>query len=360
MSPPKKRTTTISDIARLSGVSKRTVSRVINKSPKVNAETREKVQSVIDELGYRPNAQARGLAARRSYLLGMIYDNPDPLYVDEAQRGVLSSCRESGYELVIHPCDRESESLISEAIAFVHGSKVDGVIVLPPISENNDLSGALRKDDVHYVRLASIALDTADRVVVSNERSAVAAMAEYLVELGHRRIGYVAGPEGRKSTRERLEGFSDALEKHGCTPSEEMIAHGAYTFESGIECGRSLLEASSPPTAVFASNDEMAAGVICAARDLGLKVPGDVSVAGFDDSALATRIRPSLTTIRRPVREMARLATTKLIASIEGRQQDARTGIFLEPVLVVRDSTAAMQSARDEEHAPRTRGRNAP
>ena len=204
------------------------------------------------------------------------------------------------------------------------------MIVLPPISEDNDLSGALRKDDVHYVRLASIALDTADRVVVSNERSAVAAMAEYLVELGHRRIGYVAGPEGRKSTRERLEGFSDALEKHGCTPSEDMIAHGAYTFESGIECGRSLLEAPSPPTAIFASNDEMAAGVICAARDLGLNVPGDVSVAGFDDSALATRIRPSLTTIRRPVREMARLATTKLIASIEGHQQDARMGILVK------------------------------
>lgn len=339
MSGLSKQPTTISDIARLSGVSKRTVSRVINNSSKVNKDTREKVQGVIDDLSYRPNAQARGLAARRSYLLGMIYDNPDALYIDEVQRGVLSVCREHGYELVVHPCDR-NDKLTSEAIAFVnHRSKLDGVIVLPPVSEDNDLAGALGKDNVHYVRLASIALDTADHVVVSNERSAVAAMARYLVELGHQRIGYVAGPEGMKSTRERLEGFCDALEKHGCTPYRDMITRGAYTFESGRECGHALLETSTPPTAIFASNDEMAAGVIYAAQELGLKVPEDVSVAGFDDSALATRIMPSLTTIRRPVREMARLATAKLIASIDGREDEARKGIFLDPVLIIRNST---------------------
>lgn len=343
MSHLNKRAVTISDIARLSDVSKRTVSRVINKSPKVNQATREKVQGVIDELGFRPNVQARGLAARRSYFLGMIYDNPDALYIDEVQRGVLSVCREFGYELVVHPCEKNSDTLTAEAIAFVDRSKLDGVIILPPISEDNDLAGALGKDEVHYVRLASIALDTADHVVVANERSAVAAMAAYLVELGHQRIGYVTGPEGRKSTRERLEGFCEALEKHGCTPCDELIARGAYTFESGRECGHALLEMETPPTAIFASNDEMAAGVIYAAQELGRRVPEDVSVAGFDDSALATRIRPTLTTIRRPVREMARLGTKKLIASIDGRESEARMGIFLDPELVIRDSTRPIQ-----------------
>jgi LacI family transcriptional regulator len=269
----------------------------------------------------------------------MIYDNPDALYIDEVLRGVLSVCRESGYELVVHPCDKNSETLTHEALAFVNRSKLDGVIVLPPISEDNDLAGALGKDGVQYVRLAAIALDTADHVVVSNERSAVASMAEYLVSLGHRRIGYIAGPEGRKSTRERLEGFCEALAKHGCTPRADMIVRGAYTFDSGRECGRALLERSDPPTAIFASNDEMAAGVIFVAQDLGLAVPDDVSVAGFDDSALATRIRPPLTTIRRPVTEMARLAATKLIASIAGRDEEARMGMFLDPVLVIRNST---------------------
>jgi len=151
---------------------------------------------------------------------------------------------------------------------------------------------------------------------------------------------------------ERLEGFCDALEKHGCAPSEEMIGRGAYTFESGIACARTLLERPEPPTAIFASNDEMAIGVIYAAQEMGMKVPGDLSVAGFDDSNLATRIRPSLTTIRRPVREMARLATTKLIASIDGREEDARVGIFLDPVLIIRNSTRSIQWWRVENSEP--------
>ncbi len=343
MSDANKPPSTISDIARLSGVSKRTVSRVINNSPKVGKATREKIQRVIQEMSYRPNSQARGLAARCSYLLGLIYDNPDALFIDEVQRGVLSVCRELGYELVVHPCDQKSDTLTSEAIGFVNRSKLDGVIILPPISENNDLAGALGQADVPYVRLASVALDTAEHVVIANERSAVASMAEYLVNLGHRRIGFVTGPEGRKSTRERREGFCEALAKNGCPPSEEMIVRGEYTFESGIGGARALLEQPMPPTAIFASNDEMAAGVIQTAKEMGIDVPGDLSVAGFDDNALATRIRPSLTTIRRPVREMARLAATKLIASIDHREDEARVGVFLDPVLIIRDSTRSIK-----------------
>ncbi|MBZ0089842.1 MAG: LacI family DNA-binding transcriptional regulator [Thermoanaerobaculia bacterium] len=333
---------TISDIARLAGVSNRTVSRVINRSSKVGEATRERIQRVIDDLGYRPNAQARGLAGGRSYLLGLIYDNPDALFIDEAQRGVLNVCRELGYELVIHPCG-ETDGLCSEVVGSVKRSKLDGVIVLPPLSEDHQLAGALAKENVPYVRLAAVALDTADRVVVSNERSAVASMAEYLVNLGHRRIGYITGPQGRRSTRERLEGFCDALATLGSPIGEEMIARGAYSFESGIECARALLSMPEPPTAIFASNDDMAAGVIQTATEMGLGVPRDLSVAGFDDSVLATRIRPALTTIRRPVRAMARLAANKLIAAIEGQQTEARLGVFLDPELVIRDSTRPLE-----------------
>jgi LacI family transcriptional regulator len=334
---------TINDVARLAGVSKRTVSRVINNSPKVGKATRARIQEIIDELNYRPNTQARGLAARRSYLLGMIYDNPDALYINDVQRGVLSVCREFGYELVVHPCDMKADTLTHEAVNFVNRSKLDGVIVLPPISENNDLAGALANAQVNYVRLASIALDSAQHVVISNERSAAASMADYLLELGHRRIGYITGPKGMKSTRERLEGFCDALEKRGCKPARDMLARGAYTFESGMMCTRVLLANPEPPTAIFASNDEMAVGVINAARDMGLSVPGDLSVAGFDDSILASRIIPSLTTIRRPVREMARMATSKLIATIDGRVEDASASVIMLPELVVRDSTRSIR-----------------
>jgi len=273
----------------------------------------------------------------------MIYDNPDALYIDEVQRGILSVCREAGYELVVHPCDGNSDTLAKEAVDVVERSKLDGVIVLPPVSEDNALAGALARAQVPYVRLACMALDTADRVVVSNERSAVAAMAELLVKLGHERIGYIAGPDRRKSTRERLEGFCDALQKHGCAPCEEMIAHGEYSFESGMKCAQMLLTMAERPTAIFASNDEMAAGVIYVAQEMGLRLPEDLSIAGFDDSSLATRIRPSLTTIRRPVREMAQLATKKLIASIDGREAEAKVGVFLDPVLIERDSTRSIR-----------------
>jgi LacI family transcriptional regulator len=333
---------TINDVARLAGVSKRTVSRVLNNSPKVGKATREKVQRIIDELNYHPDVQARGLAARRSYMLGMIYDNPDALYIDAVLRGALSVCRDLGYELVIHPCDMKSPDLTEEAVQVARRSKLEGVLILPPVSENNQLAGALGKAGVNYVRLVSVALDKSEHVVISSERSATAAMAEYLVGLGHCRIGYIAGPEGMKSTRERLEGFCDSLEKHGCKLCEDMVKRGAYTFESGVECTRALLSLPEPPTAIFASNDEMAVGAINAAWSMGLRVPEDLSVAGFDDSILASRIIPRLTTIRRPVREMARLATLKLIAAAEGRLEDARVENVVVPELVERESTRSL------------------
>lgn len=347
MSNPK---ITINDVARLSGVSKRTVSRVLNNSPKVGKATREKIQKVIDDLKFSPNTQARGLAARKSYLLGMIYDNPNALYINDVQRGALSVCRELSYELVVHPCDMSSETLIDEAVRFATRLKLDGVIILPPVSESNELARALRQANVNYVRLAAVGLDSADHVVIANERSAAASMARYLVKLGHRQIGYIAGPKGWRSTRERLEGFCDALEELGCKLAPGLIVSGAYTFESGIECARTLLTRPRPPTAIFASNDEMAIGVINAAREMGLDVPGDLSVTGFDDSILASRIIPSLTTIRRPVREMASLAASKLIASIDGRHDDALVETILDPTLIDRHSTRSILNKVIEAH----------
>jgi len=334
---------TIDDVALLAGVSIRTVSRVINNSPMVKEASRTKILQIVEDLDYQPNSQARGLAARRSYLLGMIYDNPDALYIDNVQRGVLSICRELGYELVVHPCDMHDDALSAEALAFISRSKLDGVIILPPVSENNNLAGTLEKAGVNYVRMASAALDRADNVIVSNDRSAAAAMADHLVELGHRRIGYITGPMDMKSSQERLDGFCDSLDKHGCKPGKDMIAYGTYTFQSGAECAKELLTNTEPPTAIFASNDEMAVGTIKTAREMGLKIPENLSVAGFDDSILASRSYPALTTIRRPVKEMARLAAAKLIAHIDDRKEDAHTMNMVTPFLVPRDSTIAIK-----------------
>src|SRR5687767_2132915 len=161
---------TISDVARLAGVSKKTVSRVINNSPKVGSTTRENVLKVIGNLNYVPSPQARGLAARRSFLIGLVYDNPDPLYIDSIQRGILKVCGPAGYELVVHPCDIRREGFLADILRFISRSHVDGVIILPPVSELNHVSQAVHDAGCSYVRLAAAAVtDESHRIVVSDE-----------------------------------------------------------------------------------------------------------------------------------------------------------------------------------------------
>ena len=331
---------TINDVARLAGVSKRTVSRVLNESPVVAKSSREKVQRIISELGYQPNPQARGLAASRSYLIGLVYDNPDPFFMESVIRGISSVCIEKGYELVIRPSDRTDPNLVDQVINFVSRAQIDGVILPPPISEMDAIAEELEANGVPCVRLAAAQIDEPHRLVISDERSGAKQMTEYLINSGHSRIGYISGPKGLKSTWERREGYLDALRSHDLEVDPDLLIRGAYTFESGVKAGRELLGAPQRPTAIFASNDQMAIGVVNAARELGLTVPADLSVAGFDDHELAAQIIPSLTTIRRPVQLMATLAAQKLIATIDGHHDAASDDCVLNPELVLRDSTA--------------------
>lgn len=335
--------TTINDVARLAGVSKRTVSRVINKSPMVGEKSRAKVTRIIAELGYQPNPQARGLAASRSYLIGMIYDNPDPYFIESVIRGISSVCLEHGYELVVHPCEYTDGELPQNVINFTSRTKIDGVIIPPPLSENDALSTALDEAMVPYVRLTAASMDLPHRSVVYDERAGAKEMTDYLLSCGHRRIAYISGPEGRKSTEQRRHGFLDTMKQHGVEIDAEIILAGDYSFESGLRAGADLLEHRKPPTAIFASNDLMAIGVINAIREKGLSVPHDISVAGFDDTEVASQIIPGLTSIRRPVRSMATQAALKLIAYIDGRKEEAALKCVLEPELVPRDSIASIR-----------------
>lgn len=334
---------TINDVARLAGVSKRTVSRVLNQSPAVAKSSREKVQRIISDLGYQPNPQARGLAASRSYLIGLIYDNPDAFFIEAIIRGISSVCIEKGYELVVHPSDMSDPGLVERAINFVSRAKIDGVILPPPISEIDAVARELMLNGVPALRLAATRVDEPHRIVISDERSGARQMTEYLISSGHRRIGYISGPKGLKSTSERREGYLDALRAHSLPADPELELQGAYTFESGIKAARKLLSRPDRPTAIFASNDQMAIGVVHAARELGLGVPADLSVAGFDDTEVAAQIIPALTTVRRPVQLMAMAAAQKLIATIDGRLDEIDSNYVLNPELVVRDSTARPQ-----------------
>lgn len=331
---------TINDVARLSGVSKRTVSRVINRSPAVGEATRERVLKIIKELKFSPDKQARGLASSRSYLLGLIYDNPDALYIDQVQRGALSVCSDLGYELVVHPCHSKSADFIEDCLYFIARSKLDGVIILPPVSENKALAAAIRETGCAYVRLASVDLDDHDNIVVSDEREAMKEMADHLVDLGHSDIGFISGPRSFRSSIERLEGFVAELEQYQVYLPANRIIEGKNSYESGIECAQDLLNSSSRPTAIVANNDEMAAGVLRVASDLDIKVPEELSVAGFDDNILASRIIPSLTTIKRPVHNMARLAIQKLINKSQSADSEKiKLDKVGTPTLIRREST---------------------
>jgi LacI family transcriptional regulator len=328
---------TINDVARLAGVSKKTVSRVINQSPLLNQATREKVEAVIADLGYVPNPQARGLALRRNFLLGMIYDNPNAQMILNFQEGVLDAIRGTEYGLVVHPVDRHAPTLFEDIRRFVQQQRLAGVMLPPPLSENDALAELLDDLDCNYVRMGSAQLDDPAHLVQSNDRQAVRDAVGFLIAQGHTRIGLVEGPDGFRSALERREGWRDALEAHGLPCGPELMARGNYTFETGKEAGAALLSLAERPSAIFASNDVMAAGVVHVARARGLDVPGDVSIVGFDDTAIAATIWPPLTTVRWPIRTMARSAALKLI---HPEKAEAEQSVF-PTEFVPRASTAA-------------------
>lgn len=331
---------TINDVARLSGVSKKTVSRVINRSPLLNHATREKVEAVIAELGYVPNPQARALALRHNFVLGLIYDNPNAQMVLNFQEGVLDAIRETEFALVIHPVDRHKPGLFDDIRKFIEQQRLYGVMILPPLSEDDAFVSLFDELGCRYVRMGSAELDDPAHLVQSNDRLAVREAIEFLIAQGHRRIGLIEGPEGFRSALERREGWREALQAHGLLHGAELIARGNYTFETGLSAGAQLLDQAERPTAIFASNDVMAAGVVHAARERGLEVPDDVSIVGFDDTAIAATIWPPLTTVRWPIRSMGRSAARKLIhPDLASKEQSQFPTEF-----VPRASTAAPKS----------------
>ncbi len=329
---------TIRDVAELAGVSKKTVSRVINHSPLVNEATRDGIQGLINDIGYRPDPQARGLASRRSYLVGMIYDNPTPQYVVNIQLGILDVLRNTGFELVVHPCDRKSDSFIEDAREFIEVQKLYGVILTPSVSEDERLAEVLREIGCAYIRIASIALDMERRMIVTNDRVGAREAARHLANQGHTRIALVAGRRSFRSAYERRGGFEDGLAEFGITLPPEYVLQGDYTFESGLALGADILDLDPPPTAVFAANDEMAAGVLQALHVAGQTPPDSLSVVGFDDFETATRVWPRLTTVRTPAREIGTLAAERLFefSAPDGSSGGPNQTI---PRLVERDST---------------------
>ncbi len=330
-----KRKSTINDVAKLAGVSKKTVSRVINNALSVSESTRRNVQTVIKAINFQPNVQARGLAFRHSFLVGVIYDNPNPQYTVNMQQGILDGLKGSGYELVVHPCERDRSDFVDEARQFIERQKLRGVILTPSVSEDERMAEMLREIGCDYLRIASLKLDDDKHMFVSHDRHGGTLVARHLCELGHKRIAFVTGKEGFRSSEERQKGFEIGLAEFNLALDKKYIARGEYTFESGIAAGHQLLALKPMPTAIFAANDEMAAGVMQAMRIKNLRAPDNISIIGFDDFQIALNVWPRLTTVHSPTSTIGRLAAQHLLSMSES-EQPAPESI---PWLVERESS---------------------
>jgi LacI family transcriptional regulator len=334
---------TIIDVARRAGVSMKTVSRVMNAEPHVRPELRERVLAAASELRYRPKLSARSLAGARAYVVGVLLASdylhgPPYAYLLQAQLGALSACRTAGYHLLIEAVDLSAKDFGAEIEALANALTVDGLILMPPLCDDPRLLDALDREQIAYVRIAPATRPARSARVDVDDRRAARTMTEHLLELGHRRIGFVGGPAGHSASVRRLQGFREAMAEAGATVDESLLKPGLFTFRSGQQAADVLLAAARPPTAIFASNDLMAFGVIARAHELGLRLPEALSVAGFDDTPAAAMTWPALTTMRQPVDRMTALAVEIIIARTS-RLQTPRPRP-LECELVVRGSTA--------------------
>ncbi len=317
---------TINDVARLAGVSKKTVSRAINRSPLLRPDTRAKVDLAIAELGFTPSPQARALALGRNFIIAMIYDAASGQQTSQAQQGALAALRDSDFALCVFAAEGGSHYLLADLRGFLERHRPHGVILLPPLSSTTGAAELCTELGSSTVRLAGAAPGAGTPCVWTSQRQAAADLTHYLAALGHQRIGFVAGADSCLTSRECELGYIDALAAHGFDRGAELVAAGDGSFASGKAAARLLLQVSPRPTAIFAASDEMAAGVLDAARELGIAVPGDLSVGGFGDTPFAPLLSPPLTSVRLPIAEMAFAAAIRLADPQAGANQPAEFG----------------------------------
>lgn len=327
---------TIKDVSRAAGVSIKTVSRVLNKEKYVRAETRARVEAAVKALKFSPSIAARALAGARSGQITLIYDNHSPYYIHQIQEGVWARCQEQGARLLAQPVDVASPSLAAEVGGLIDETHVDGVILSSPVTDTPAALGELERRGIPFVRISPGTNHALTSSVFMDDVQAADDMTTYLLNLGHRRIGFIIGHPNHMASNQRLFGYRRALDRAGVAFEPGVVRQGAFDFASGSEAAESLLSLATPPSAIFASNDDMAAGVLAVAHRRGIPVPAALSVAGFDDTPLASIVWPPLTTIHQPVRELAYTAAGLLF-----RTETTTEHRRLPHALVVRQSTAA-------------------
>jgi LacI family transcriptional regulator len=337
-----KRAITIHDVAKKAGVSFKTVSRVLNNEANVSAETQDKVRKAISALQYSPSIAARVLAGNRSFLVGLLYDTPSSYYTHSVQMGALERCREAGFHLVLEKCSSEARDATATILVNIKHTRLDGVILTPPLSDNQAVRESLVEQKIPHVLISPPKLEPGVSSVTMDDRRAAFDMTQYLISLGHRRIGFIKGLSRHGAALLRLLGYEDALRSSGIKLDETLVKDGNFRFQSGADAAEQLLRQKERPTAIFASNDEMGAGVVATAHRLGVSIPRELSVVGFDDVPYASVTWPALTTVHQPIVEMGAAAAGLLIAGIQSKKSDpagAAPSISFQHEMKIRGST---------------------
>ncbi|MDX1994708.1 MAG: LacI family DNA-binding transcriptional regulator [bacterium] len=335
-SPP-----TIMDVARESGVSYATVSRALNGYEFVKPSTREKVLLAAEKLGYVPNNQARSLAGGRSNLIGILAPALDNGYIAEIIRGIDEELAKSSYNLILYTTHRHHGKESNYVASIVNGV-ADGLLLIVPLIPTTYLD-ALRHQNFPHVLIDQSDFAEKSGVVNATNWQGAYDATQYLLQLGHQRIGFIGGMAELSSAIERLNGYRTALEDAQLPSLDELITVGDFTEAGGYAATQKLLNVPHRPTAIFASNDLSAFGAMEAIRQHGLRIPDDISVVGFDDIPQASIAHPKLTTVRQPLEQMGRVAVKMLLEQIEDQSRPPRR-VTLATRLIVRDSCQSLHA----------------
>ena len=327
------------DVAQEAGVSYSTVSRVVNNKDVVDETTRARVIQAINELGYVANRQARSLAGGPSQVIGLLVRDLGTGYIGEIIRGIDDELAQSQFDLMLYTTHRRRTEEPLYVTMLTQGM-ADGLLLVLPRQPEVYLA-SLTERHFPYVLIDHQGIAENEPAIAAQNWDGGFKATEYLIGLGHHRIGFVTGNMKMGCAHDRLNGYCAALEKHGISKNENFICEGNFFQPDGYEAGKTLLDLPAPPTAIFASNDVMAFGVMEAVRDRGLKIPNDISVVGFDDIPQAAVVHPPLTTVRQPLEEMGRMAVRSLLTLIEDPHRPAER-VVLPTDLVVRDSCRSL------------------
>jgi LacI family transcriptional regulator len=320
-----------------------TVSRVVNGERNVREATRAAVLAAVKDLKYAPNPAARSLAGAQSARVGLLYSNPSAAYLSEFLLGALDESSRKSAQLLLEKCEVSSASAERAAVRRLIDGSVAGVVLPPPVCESHVILGELKKAGIPTVAVATGRFRADASCVRIDDFKAAYEMTRYLLSLGHRRIGFIKGHPNQTASGERWLGFETALRESDLKPHPPSIEQGYFSYRSGLEAAEKLIATTPRPTAIFASNDDMAAAAVSVAHRRGLDVPRDLSVVGFDDTAIATTVWPELTTIRQPIATMAEQALDLLIREIRKRRDEEEPSAVDHLVaheLIVRESAA--------------------